>query len=80
LVVLVKEWRADPGSSLAALRIEVHRLLDARWVFGTETRDESYRWLAQEMKIPLSDCHVKMFDAGQCERAIAVLRNERTEP
>lgn len=70
----MKRWVAEPGSRLASLRCQVHHLLDARWRYGSEDRHESYLWLHRQMKIPLRECHVGMFDETRCEQALAALK------
>lgn len=62
------------GSHLGKLRLQVHHWLDARWKYGTETRAESYQWLAKNMGLSEKECHAGMFDEELCERAIAVLK------
>ena len=69
-----RSWTAERGSRLANLRTEAHRYLDARWMFGKETRTETYAWLAGKMGIPKEECHIKMFDEADCERAIEIIR------
>lgn len=69
----IVRYKAEAGSELAKLRIRGHRLIDARLEFGTETRNEVYKWLAQEMGIPISWCHFGCFDEVHCEHAIACL-------
>ncbi len=68
-------WRAEPGSQLAAARMQVHRLLDCRVEFGGETMDEAYTHLAKRLGLPKAECHVGMFTLSECKRALAALEN-----
>lgn len=66
---------------LRRLKIKVHDALDALWRARMErsqikqghARARAYVWLAKQMGIEASACHVGMFDEAQCERAIEVL-------
>ena len=69
-------WRAEPGSRLASLRSEAHRVLDVHWEFGGLTRTEAYSWLAKRLEIPEAVCHIGMFGEKECERVIALCRSE----
>lgn len=37
--------------------------------FATMDRSEAYRWLANQMQIPIGECHFGWFDIEQCNRA-----------
>ena len=65
-------WRSEPGSELAQLREEVHRRFDPLWEFGVMSRREMYVRLAWAMALPQVRCHVGMFDAHDCQRALAL--------
>jgi hypothetical protein len=67
-------WKAEPGSDLARLRIDAHRVFDALWEFGQRSRSDAYEWLAARMNIPAGRCHFSMFDEDQCRLAIALCR------
>ncbi|EBX2183603.1 hypothetical protein E1A40_08815 [Salmonella enterica subsp. enterica serovar Aba] len=42
---------------------------ESLWRNGDMTRSEAYAWLAQQLGIPLQECHFGWFDIRQCERA-----------
>ena len=68
----MKRWAAEPGSDLAKLRMEAHRVFDARWVFEPATRSKAYLWLARQMGLRPDDCHIGMFDEDQCRWVIEI--------
>ncbi len=54
------------------LRVDAHEALDALWRGrgAKMTRDQAYAWLAEEMGLTSTECHIARFDAAQCEIAI----------
>ncbi|MCK5307099.1 MAG: hypothetical protein KAJ73_00675 [Zetaproteobacteria bacterium] len=40
----------------------------------TEARKAGYKWLAGELSIPVSDCHIGHFDVPLCQSAIQLCR------
>ena len=40
-------------------------------------RNECYKWLSNEMNIPLNECHFGYFDIKQLKRAYAILKNKK---
>lgn len=58
------------NSGVRLLRMRLHEEFDPIWRFGDTTRKSAYRWLASEMKINPSDCHIGMFDERQCRQAL----------
>lgn len=64
---------------LRRLRGEAHRLFDELWKpsddgFKTIYRHEAYNYLANYMQIPVDQCHIGMFDAGQCIQVIEFMK------
>ena len=55
-------------------RQTTHRWFDRIWRKGGVKRTEAYAWLRVEMGLRKADCHISMFSAEQCERAIAACR------
>lgn len=59
-------------------RKQAHSLFDKLWykkqvkekITKTEARRAGYLWLAQQLGIPTSECHIGRFTAEQCERVI----------
>lgn len=37
-------------------------------------RGAGYKWLAERMGIPKAECHIGMFDVGQCQRVVEICR------
>jgi hypothetical protein len=69
-------WAAPPGSDLAALRQQGHRLIDLKLEFGGEEKTDVYADLAIHMGLRMCDCQFGMFDEEQCRQAIAILSYE----
>lgn len=64
-----------PYGSLAdretgSYRHKVHKMFDPIWRSEIMTRNQSYRWLSEQMKIPPEKCHIGMFNKTQCMRAM----------
>lgn len=62
------------NAELRALKQEVHAVFDPLWRSGNRSRKEAYQWMAEQLGIPFSECHVGMMDVETCRRAIEVLR------
>lgn len=60
--------QAEPGSDLARARIEAHGAFDVLWQSGHMTRSEAYQWLADQLGVSKSDCHMVNFDEATCDR------------
>lgn len=71
---------------LRTLRQRVHKVFDPLWsndelgstskAARAKVRTKAYSWLAALMNLPISNCHIGMFDEEQCLRAIQLCRNE----
>lgn len=68
------------------LRAKAHEAFDHRWrrtdskasrAAHGHQRKKAYAWLARELGIRLSDCHIGRFDAAVCERVIALCAVDR---
>lgn len=62
------------NAELRGLKQDVHRVFDPLWQNGSQKRKDAYRYLADHLGIPYADCHVGMFDAELCRRAIEICR------
>lgn len=68
------------NSELRKMKMKAHAHFDPLWKCKLnlaggkkkEARGAAYRWLAQELGIPIEDCHIGMFDVGTCQRVIDV--------
>jgi hypothetical protein len=53
-----------------------HQWFDALWKEGHMSRKEAYKWLSEQMKIPVHECHFAAFDLGMCEAAGWIARHK----
>jgi zinc-finger-containing domain len=67
-----KALKAAPGSPLARTRIEAHDAFDPLWKSGTLSRRSAYDWLAIQLHLPVSACHMVLLDVAMCQRVVAV--------
>lgn len=63
--------KAERGSELARARIEAHAAFDPLWKSGTLSRRSAYDWLAIQLHLPVSACHMVLFDVTMCQRVVA---------
>ena len=68
-------------AELRAAKSAAHAAFDPLWrdkgVF--KSRGEAYGWLACEMGLPKSECHIGMFDVEQCEQAKDIVLRRKLE-
>jgi hypothetical protein len=67
-----KTLKAPPGSALARARIDAHGAFDPLWQSGTMSRRSAYDWLALQLDLPVSACHMVLFDVAMCQRVVEV--------
>lgn len=70
------------NAELRRWKKEAHAAFDPLWQRGRfrGRRNDAYRWLAEQMGIPVEETHIGMFDVEQCRRAIQIIGNaERKE-
>jgi len=67
-----KALKAAPGSTLARARIDAHGAFDPLWQSGAMSRRSAYDWLAIQLHLPVSACHMVLFDVAMCQRVVAV--------
>jgi len=67
-----KALAAPAGSELAASRIAAHAAFDPLWKSGRFSRGVAYEWLANELDIPVAQCHMVLFDVEQCRKVVAI--------
>ena len=63
------------NAELRAAKSAAHAEFDPLWKEGWMTRKEAYHKLSCELGIPMSDCHIGMFDVEQCRKVIEVSRS-----
>lgn len=64
--------KAERGSELARARIAAHAAFDPLWQSGKFTRGVAYEWLASELGIPVTACHMVLMDVAMCQRVVAI--------
>lgn len=74
------------NEALRTLRQRTHGVFDPLWkdvkientsrAARAKVRTKAYSWLAALMNLPVSNCHIGMFDEEQCLRAIEFCKNE----
>lgn len=60
------------NQELRQAKIAAHAVLDPLWKSGSMTRNAAYQWLADQLGIPRSECHVGMFDVDRCRLVVAL--------
>lgn len=58
------------NEALRLKRIETHHIFDTFWKSRHMTRANAYRWLSQQMRIPVKDTHIGGFEMDQCQTVI----------
>jgi hypothetical protein len=62
------------NAALRDLRKQAHAALDPFWKDSDGlTRSQAYERLAGALRIPVSQCHVAMFDEDRCKAALGIL-------
>ncbi len=64
------------NAELRQAKKKAHSVFDSVWRYGEMTRTKAYLWLAGQLEINISDCHIGMFDVETCKKAIDVCRLE----
>lgn len=67
-----KALKAAPGSPLARSRVAAHDAFDPLWKSGTMSRRSAYDWLAIQLHLLVSACHMVLFDVTMCQRVVDV--------
>lgn len=57
-------------------RMRAHKAFDPLWKVGVRSRRKAYEWLAEQLKIPVEECHIGMFTYEQCDLTIQVCKPE----
>lgn len=60
------------NAEMRKLKIECHDLFDLRWNDHKE-RSKQYKWLAEQLGIPVSECHFGWFDTPMLLKAKQIL-------
>lgn len=62
------------NAELRAAKIKAHDAFDPLWQRGVMQRPAAYKWLAREMGIDRNQCHIGLFDVGQCLKLVEICR------
>jgi hypothetical protein len=62
------------NAELRAIKIKAHAAFDPRWRYRKThgSRKDAYKWLAEQLGIPVKECHIGWFDVADCKRVIEV--------
>lgn len=52
-----------------------HAAFDPIWQSGRKGRTAAYLWLAEQLGVPRTDCHISLFDKATCTRVIAICKH-----
>lgn len=55
---------------LRRAKMDAHRAFDPLWKSGRLSRSDAYRRLAEDLGIPIGNCHIGMFDVETCRAVI----------
>ena len=53
---------------LRSLRKGAHKCFDELWESDLMSRKEAYIWLAEQLQIPVEECHIGLFTVKQCQK------------
>lgn len=56
------------------VRAYAHTLFDEIWQSGLMDRTAAYEWLAYELSMPVSKCHLSKFDRQKCMRVVNICK------
>lgn len=60
-------------------RMETHQVFDAFWKSRHMTRHNAYKWLSQQMRMPMKATHIAGFEMEQCQRVIELCGADERE-
>lgn len=63
------------NSATRELRTKAHRAFDPIWQLKYKTRKQAYDWLAEQLKIVYSDCHISWLSDEQLKKVVTVSNN-----
>lgn len=64
------------------MKIACHAIFDAKWKGrnkASKKRRNLYQWLAEQMNIPVTECHFGHFDKQELEQAYRILKQVEHE-
>lgn len=60
------------NAELRKAKMRAHSAFDPIWRDGEKSRKDAYKWLANQLGIEGSECHIGMFDVDMCNRVAEV--------
>lgn len=60
------------NAELRKAKSAAHAAFDPIWRDGLKTRQNAYKWLAGQMKLPKSETHIGMFSVEQCNQVVKI--------
>ena len=75
------------NKKLRTMKSKAHEYFDPLWkkrVFARKkslsyNRTKAYQWLAEQLDLPESKCHIGLFDVDMCRKVIDVCSNKQIE-
>ena len=67
------------NETLRLKRMESHKVFDAFWKARHMTRHNAYKWLSQQMRLPMNETHIAGFEMDQCQAVIELCGAEERE-
>lgn len=62
---------------LRQLKVDAHKAFDSLWSGKTAhmTRKQAYKWLADKLNLPVTECHIGWFDCDKCQLVVDIISN-----
>lgn len=64
------------NAELRRAKMAAHQALDPLWRSGRMSRSQAYDWLARQLGLHKSECHVGKFDVETCNRVVMICAEE----
>ena len=65
------------NAELRSWKVRAHAAFDPHWRDRGMTRQQAYQWLAAELGLTQSECHIGMFDVTLCQLVVEVVNSDR---
>lgn len=60
------------NAELRAAKMKAHAAFDPNWQSRKMARVHAYRLLANNLRIPVDDCHIGLFDVQTCNKVVDI--------
>jgi hypothetical protein len=67
------------NGELRRAKSAAHAVFDQLWRSKRMGRREAYGWLAEQLGVPQSECHIGMMDVDQCKAVVAAMRARKAD-